>query len=82
MIYGTRSRVFDSDAYGVDTDLPLGVLDWFNPSRKDCEAAQQLFAEAVQEVLIELADYNRIPYETYREWDRHDWDDFREALGI
>lgn len=75
-------RVFDSDAYGVDTDLPLSVADWFNPSREDCLESQELYKSAMNEVLIELADFNGIDYNEYKEWDSDDWQQFLEVLGI
>lgn len=75
-------NIFDSDAYGVNTDSPESVLDWFNPDRETCKEAGERFDTAINEVLIDIADMCHIPYDVYREWDSYEWGEFREALGI
>lgn len=82
MIYGTHSSIFDSDAYGVDTDSPLSIADWFNPSKEDRHKARKYFDEAMDELLTDIAEMNGIPYEIYSKWDTYDWDEFREAFDI
>ena len=53
--------VFDSDAYGVNTDSPLSVADWFNPDKETCKEAQIRFDTAIYETLTDLADMCNIP---------------------
>ena len=74
--------VFDSDAYGVDTDSPVAVSDWFSPNKEKREESQQLYNEAMFETLMEIADFNKIPFDVYKEWNKDDWDDFKECLDL
>lgn len=74
--------VFDSDAYGVNTDSPLSVADWFNPDKETCKEAQIRFDTAIYETLTDLADMCNIPYSTYVYWDDYEWQEFKECLGI
>ena len=75
-------NIFDSDAYGVNTDLPLSVSDRFNPSSDVCREAKIRFDTAMYEALTDLADMCNIPYSTYVYWDRDEWREFKECLGL
>lgn len=75
-------NTFDSDAYGVDTDLPESVSDWFTPSKEDRIEAQEYFKAIMDDVLESIAEMNGIPYEVYSEWDRYDWGEFKECLDL
>lgn len=77
-----RTVIWDSDAYGVNTDSPETVSDWFEPTRKMCDESKKAFDSALNDLLVEIADMNGIPYDVYNEWDRYDWDEFREVLDI
>lgn len=56
--------------------------DDFFPKKPAREAARMKFDEALREVLQEIADDNGFSYAQTDEWDRYDWDNFREAMDL
>ena len=81
MIYNDSS-IWDSDAYGVNTDPVESVSDWFTPTKNKRREAREYFDSALAEILEAIADMNGIPRDEYEEWDESEWDEFRECLDI
>ena len=75
----TVGRVWNSDAYGVDTDSPETWEDNFFPRKKDCEEAQAKYEQAHYELLNDLADDFGLDT---TEWDWRDYAQFMEIIGI
>jgi hypothetical protein len=71
--------VWDSDAYGVDTDSAESWEDNFFPRRAECEEAQAKYEQVMHDVIEELADDFGLDT---TEWDSLDYSQFKEILGI
>lgn len=75
----TVGRIWDSDAYGVNTDSAESWEDNFFPRKKECEEAQEKYHQVMYEVLDELADDFGLDT---TEWAWVDYEQFKEILGI
>lgn len=79
MIYSTSASIFDSDAYGVDTDSPVAWWEEFSPKNHECYEAQNEYNIYKYEALDTIA--GNFGLDT-SEWSKDDFDTFMEIVGL
>lgn len=78
MIYAPNASIFDSDAYGINTDNPVSASEYIDNSLKVKE--ERAITESIRDFIKETAQV----YFNTSEWDDDMWDawedKFRELM--
>ena len=73
-VHNSRSKVFDSDGYGCDTDLPLSAYEILN----DALNAQSL--RAIQDGYNDWVRDTAYEYFDTSDWNEEFWDAWHEIV--
>lgn len=73
-VHNSRSKVFDSDGYGCDTDLPLSAYEILNDAlnAQSLRAIQDGYNDWVRDMAYEYFDTS--------DWDEEHWDAWNEIV--
>ena len=74
MIYAPTASIFDSDAYGVNTDNPVSAYEFIDDALKTKD--EKAIEEAIEDFIKETAS----EYFRTSEWDEEYWEAWRYKL--